>query len=361
MWPARQALRSHGKGDSGPEDSAARTPLCGTALESSRNARARPGFSIVVAMKTRALMTFLFLVAVGFGASSQRGVVAPGLAAAEPRILFDDFSYVRRAQLTAHGWIVRAGAGWPGVKGATWSADNVSFVADPARRGNRVLRMSSSTDGTAGGTSQTQVCHQRKYLEGTYATRVRFRDAPTRGPDADQLVETFYSISPPGAPLDPDYSELDWEYLPNGGWGVRPSVLFVTTWETFQLDPWIAVNTHTPAVSSLNGWHTLMMQVANGTVSYYLDGARLARHGGKYYPEVPMSINYNLWFISDGLGAAGERRRYDEDVDWVFHQAGAVLTPAQVRATVARLRRGRITFRDTVPAATPPLVSPCNF
>ena len=52
---------------------------------------------------------------------------------------------------------------------------------------------------------------------------------------------------------------------------------------------------------------------------------------------------------------------YDEDVDWVFHRTGAVLTPAQVRAAVAKLRRDRIAFRDTVPAATPPLVSPCNF
>jgi hypothetical protein len=221
--------------------------------------------------------------------------------------------------------------------------------------------MSSSTDGTAGGTSQTQVCHQRKYYEGTYATRVRFRDAPTRGPDGDQLLETFYAISPPGEPLDPDYSELDWEYLPNGGWGVRPSVLFVTTWETFQLDPWIAVNAHTPAIGSLDGWHTLVMQVAKGTVMYFLDGARLARHGGKYYPEVPMSINYNLWFISNGLGQRGEPRRYEEDVDWVFHQVGAALSPAQVRARVATLRRGSVAFKDTVPPASPPLVSPCNF
>jgi hypothetical protein len=312
-------------------------------------------------MSVRVLLVLLLLVAPAVASAAPQRGAAPSLAAARPGFLFDDFSYASRSQLAAHGWIVRAGSGWPGVKGATWSAENVSFVADRARRGNRLLRMSSSTDGTAGGTSQTQVCHQRKYLEGTYATRVRFRDASTRGPDGDQVVETFYAISPPGAPLDPDYSELDWEYLPNGGWGVRPSVLFVTTWETFQLDPWIAVNDHTPAVGSLDGWHTLVMQVAKGTVRYYLDGARLASHGGKYYPEVPMSINYNLWFVSDGLAAPGESRRYDEDVDWVFHRAGAVLSPAQVRAAVAKLRRTNVAFVDTVPAATPPLVSPCNF
>jgi hypothetical protein len=284
-----------------------------------------------------------------------------GAAPAKPQILFDDFSYTSRAPLAAHGWIVRTARGWPGVPGATWSADNVSFVRDPARRANRLLRMTSSTNGTARGTSQTQVCHQRKYYEGTYATRVRFRDAPTVGPDGDQLVETFYTISPIKAPLDPDYSELDWEYLPNGGWGVGRSTLFVTSWETFQLDPWIADNTSTPTVGSLDGWHTLVMQVASGRVRYYLDGDRLASHGGKYFPEVPMSINYNLWFIAGGQLPGGATRRYAEDVDWVFHQVGVVVSPKQVRAKVARLRRGKVRFEDTVRPASPPLVSPCNF
>jgi hypothetical protein len=286
---------------------------------------------------------------------------APGSGVTRPQVLFDDFSYTSRARLTAHGWIVRTAPGWPGVAGATWSADNVSFARDPARRGNRLLRMTSSTDGTPKGTSQTQLCHQRKYFEGTYASRVRFRDAPTLGPDGDQLVETFYTISPQKAPLHPDYSELDWEYLPNGGWGVTRSTLFVTSWETFQLDPWIAVNTSTPATGSLNGWHTVVMQVANGTVRYYLDGFLLARHGGRYYPEVPMSINYNLWFIQGGQLPGGAPRRYSEDIDWVFHQVGVVLSPQQVRVKVAKLRRRMIGFEDTVPPASPPLVSPCNF
>jgi hypothetical protein len=66
------------------------------------------------------------------------------------------------------------------------------------------------------------------------------------GADGDQLVETFYAISPLQAPLDPNYSELDWEYLPNSGWGVTAPTLFVTSWHTVQLDPWIADNTFTP-------------------------------------------------------------------------------------------------------------------
>jgi hypothetical protein len=54
-------------------------------------------------------------------------------------------------------------------------------------------------------------------------------------------------------------------------------------------------------------------------------------------------------------------RRYHEDVDWVYHQADAVLSPQAVARQVANLRRAHIAFRDTVPADNPPLDSPCNF
>jgi hypothetical protein len=109
------------------------------------------------------------------------------------------------------------------------------------------------------------------------------------------------------------------------------------------------------------GWHTLVAQVAGGTVTYNVDGAWQATHRGRYYPEVPMSINFNLWFIREGLLAPGPVRRYAEDVDWVFHQAGAVLSPRGVAAGVARFRRGGIAFRDTVPAAASSLSSPCDL
>src|ERR1051326_8074488 len=110
--------------------------------------------------------------------------------------LFDDFNYSNSRQLARHGWIVRTAAGWPGVPGAVWGNRGVSFPMDPDQPGNRILRMTSSTDGTGSNTHQTQICHQRKYLEGTYAARVRFVDVPTDGPIGDQLVESFYTISP---------------------------------------------------------------------------------------------------------------------------------------------------------------------
>mgnify|MGYP003694706801 CR=1 FL=1 len=63
---------------------------------------------------------------------------------------------------------------------------SVSLLADPDQPGNRLLRMTSATDGTGANTQQSQICHQRKYLEGTYAARVRFVDLPTEGPGGDQ-------------------------------------------------------------------------------------------------------------------------------------------------------------------------------
>src|SRR5215218_3851205 len=163
----------------------------------------------------------------------------PGVTAQRPlnAILFDDFSYTNKEQLKKNGWIVRTVAGWPGVPGATFSEQAVSLLKDPDQAKNRILRMTSSTDGTAANTTQAQICHQRKYREGTYAARVRFSDAPISGPDGDQLVQSFYTISPLKAPMDLDYSELDFEYLPNGGWGIDGTTLYGTTWETFYPEP----------------------------------------------------------------------------------------------------------------------------
>lgn len=278
------------------------------------------------------------------------------------QILFDDFSYSNHQQMTRHGWIIRTVAGWPGIPGATWRLEGVSFLKDDGAPGNRILRMTSSTDGTSANTSQTQICHERKYLEGTYAARVRFSDNPLTGAGGDQLVESFYFISPLKAPMDADYSEIDFEYLPNGGWGISGPTLYGTTWETFSPEPnWKKDNVFNTASGSQAGWHTLVTQVANGKVKYFVDGKLLAEHGDRFYPESLMSINFNLWFIRDGMTKALGARSYHEDIDWVFHEAKAALTPEQVEAKVASLRRKAIKFRDTVAPPIPALTSPCDF
>ena len=277
-------------------------------------------------------------------------------------VLFDDFSYSDRRQLSRHGWIVRNVAGWPGVPGAKWWPEGVTFLKDEAAPRNRILRMTSATDGTGEHTRQTQICHQRKYFEGTYAARVRFTDAPLAGPGGDQLVESFYTISPLKAPMDADYSELDFEYLPSGGWGVEGPTLYETTWFTFSPEPnWKKDNIFNMTRGSRAGWHTLVTQVAGGKVKYFVDGVQQVEHTGRFYPRSVMSINFNLWFIKDGAAKVQGARSYNEDIDWVFFEAKSALTPEEVESRVATLRRNSVKFRDTVPAQKPALESPCNF
>ena len=285
--------------------------------------------------------------------------VISSTAAPPAAILFEDFNYTNKEQLKKNGWIIRTEAGWPGVPGAIWSENGVSLHKDA---GVQFLRMTSATEGSGATTTQTQICQQRKFFEGTYAARVRFTDAAVSGPGGDQIVESFYTIAPLKAPMDPDYSELDYEYLPNGGWGIEGPTLYATTWETFSPEPnWKKDNVFKTTNGSQAGWHTLITQVMNKKVSYFVDGNLFAEHGDQYYPEDTMSINFNLWFIRDGMTKSTERRQYQEDIDWVFFQANTALTPQQVEAEVAKLRRSSRGFRDTVPPKVPALVSPCNF
>jgi len=276
-----------------------------------------------------------------------------------PLILFDDFSYTSIEEMTANGWIIREGQGWPGVVGATFREENVSFLDYPDLIGNRLLRMTSSTNGTSANTYQTQICHQRKYLEGTYATRIRFNDNPALGYDGDQIVQTFYMITPYEGAFNPDYSEMDFEYLPNGGWGGAPTTMHVTTWETVQIEPWVADNISNADQGSLSGWHILIAQVSNGTVRYFVDSKLLAQHGGQYYPDALMSINFNLWYIEGGFNGSNTIREYQEDIDWVFHQAGVLLMPDEIEAKVAELRNASVTFQDTIAPGIP--ISPCDL
>jgi hypothetical protein len=315
-------------------------------------------------MRSRFLFRLIAFISFGVGLGSSDLFVTHATTPTPPapeQILFDDFNYTAHDDptLSENGWIVRTVEGWPGVPGAVWREENVAFVDDPDSEGNRLMQMTSSTDGEI--IYQTQVCQQRKFLEGTYASRVHFSDSPTTGPDGDNMVETFYLMSTPELETDPDYSELDFEYLPNGGWGISDSVFFATTWETFQFEPWVADNTSDLVEGSFEGWHTLVIQIANDEANYYLDGEHFATHDSYYYPEVPMSINYNLWFINGGMIDSTEVREYVELVDWAFFAANVALSPEDVDTTIEALREEEFFFTDNVPQWEPPLESRCDL
>lgn len=292
------------------------------------------------------------------------GVLALAVTSAQAAggVFFDDFSYADTAALTAGGWTIRSEAGHPGIAGAQWGKEAFSLVTDPGNSKNQFLRLEARTDGSAEGTRQAQICHARKYLEGTFAARVRFSDVPSSGPDGDVVVQSFYLVSPLRFAFDPEFSEVDWEYLPNGGWGDKRTRLYGITWQTVQIEPWKSYNQAHEEFAPLGGWHTLVMQVADGKTRHYLDGRLLATHGGRNYPVVPMSLNFNLWF-SPGGELPGEKsvRVYQEDVDWVYHAKGQTLSPAQVEKAVSQLRKQGVRATDSVPPANPPLPNACNF
>jgi hypothetical protein len=282
-------------------------------------------------------------------------------AAASP-LFFDDFSYAGPAAMAAAGWQLRDGTGHPGLPGGRFSADAISLQDDPLQAGNRVLRMTARTDGTGPGTVQAQLCHQRKVLRGTYAARIRFSDTPRSGIDGDPVVESFYAVAPLAHAFDPDFSELDWEYLPNGGWGSDKTRLYGVSWQTVQIDPWEAHNSAHEEFGSFDGWHTLLMQVTPAEVREFVDGRQVAVHEGRNVPVSPMTISFNLWFAVGGtLPTGGAPRVYDEDIDWVFHARDQVLSPADVDAQVRALRAGHVTRTDTVPPANPPLPPRCDI
>ena len=279
------------------------------------------------------------------------------------QVFFDDFSSYRSAtELGQGGWTTRSRAGHPGVEGARWVPGALSLLDDPDAKGNRLLRLRAQTDGTGPGTEQAQLCHQRKYLEGTYAARVRFRDSPSSGVDGDPVIQTFYVVSPLRHDFDPEFSELDWEYLPNGGWGSDKTRLYGISWQTVRLEPWQAYNQSHEEFGTLDGWHVLMMQVLEGKTRLFIDGRQVAEQGGRNYPVVPMSINFNLWFSPGGLlPVSAVARVWEQDVDWVFHARNARLNPEQVLARVTALRAAGTARLDQVPPAEPALESRCDF
>lgn len=288
--------------------------------------------------------------------------VASPAGATNAAVFFDDFSHPDLAALRSRGWIVREAPGHPGLPGARWDPAGIRLVADEAHAGQRLLRLHARTDGSAEGTSQSQVCHQRKLLRGTYAARVRFTDQPDTGADGDPVIQAFYAISPLQRDLDPTFSEVDFEYLPNGGWGSPDTRLYAISWQTVQLDPWQAFNAAHEARGTHAGWRVLLIQVDAARTRHVLDGRLLAEHGGRNVPVVPMSMNLSLWFSPGGLLPQGSgTRRWSMDVDWVLHVAEAQLSHDEVVERVRALRADGVESLDTVPPPDPALPSPCNL
>ena len=159
------------------------------------------------------------------------------------------------------------------------------------------MQMAATTSGTASTSIQTEILTPFKFLHGTFAARVKFEDAPGSGPDGDQLYQTFFTISPYKSR---PYSEIDFEYLPDGFGSTLTPHFFFTLWQTTHK------NVSTNIAASYAGWHTLVVDDADGVnTHFYVDGVLVASFS-TYYPAALMAIDFNQWFPT----AAWSTRRH---------------------------------------------------
>lgn len=263
------------------------------------------------------------------------GPSAAAAAAPPDGVMFDNFHYTGPADpaLAANGWKARTEGGGPGIR-STWSADAISFPADPTAQGGQALQLRTSTDGTRRGTRQAELLSTGNiFATGTLAARIQFSDKPVGGRNGDHINEAFCAISPSSS--SPKYSELDFEYQPNGGWGARGPKLDVTSWRSAKEG-----DRATRAVAGpLQGWHLVMLTVADGVVTYSIDGREVFSSDGKTYPREPMRIQFSTWLVD--LPFAG-KRTWDMRVNWVYARAGQAMSVTEVRSAVDGLYAGGI-------------------
>ncbi|GCB45283.1 cellulose binding domain-containing protein [Streptomyces sp. NL15-2K] len=277
------------------------------------------------------------------GASAKASAAPAPVPDAPAGVLFDNFNYTgaKDPALFKHGWLVRSSKGGPGIDD-TWSADGVTFPGEKdALAEGQVLNLRASTDGTKSGTRQASLgTASREFRSGTYAARIHFSDDPTEGEGGDHVNQTFYTIGGSGK----TYSELDNEYLPNGGWGRLGPKLDTVSWYDHESNDRVYTTTN----KSLAGWHTMMITVKDDVVTYRMDGKKLFTSSGKYAPRSGMSVNFNHWFVD--LPFKGDRA-WDMKVDWLYYNAKDVLTVKEVDTAVKEYSDNGMNYFDTVQAS----------
>ena len=269
---------------------------------------------------------------------------APAFASGE---FFDDFAQKDLDALRASGWVLRDGSGHPALPGARFSPAQLALDGG-------LLKLRLSTDGTPANTTLAQLCAARKFLIGTSSARVRLRDTPG---SRDPIVQAFFLASPLRHDYDPDFSEVDFEYLPHGGWGSPDTRLYGVSWQTVRIDPWQSFNQASIVPGSFDGWQLLTVQVEATRTRHYVNGRLMGEHTGRNVPAKPMAISFNHWIAAGAV--AGTPRHYEFEVDWVLHQAGRSVEPDAMQARAEQLRRGGVTRQDTVPDLG--LTSECNL
>jgi hypothetical protein len=266
---------------------------------------------------------------------------------------FDDFIYENGSDplLTGFGWTIRTGGGGPGPPDCIWDKSLVTFIADTSNTdspnstdGNRLMKLSASTQGSGATCHQSEIYSLKKFQRTTFAAQVMFTDSPDMGSDGDGVVQTFFTIADWATAYTDAYCEFDFEYLPNGGWGVNGATLWESSWET--------VENHRSSrqdSSHAGTWQTLVIQADTMETKYYVNGELGAHHKKPYVVDGLMSINFNHWFIREQLKSSNtNNRQYSYCVDWVFAQTDTVLSPENVENRVNEIRSKGYPRLDTV-------------
>lgn len=264
-------------------------------------------------------------------------------------IMFDDFTYtnIDDPQLSSFNkWGIVHGTSGP-PEGAQYSRNNIAFINDPNRAGNRLMTLSTTVNGSTKATTHSRIeTAGFDYFEGTYAARVFFSDVPFTYKDGN--VQTFYTIVSSALAGDGSrYSELDFEYLAADKWGISPDnpVMYMTSWNRYIANPWQAWKRYFYSQRSWAGWHTCVVSCTDGVnVKFWIDGVYYGamsvtdNDGSSVYPRNPMNISFANWIWNNVTGSSTANRTTTMQVDWVLFYQNQELSPTQVDNLVASYR-----------------------
>jgi endoglucanase len=256
---------------------------------------------------------------------------------------FEDFDYSDITELEQNGWTIREYQAEPGFPGARWSRDNVALIDDMTMCGNRLVELRVKSGGTEDTIEQAEIYTPIFPSEkGTYAARVRFMDYSVQDfggliythSHSDPIVQTFFGMSE-YVENDETFCEADFEYVPNsweqGGW------------PRMDINSWKMKSTPGPLdddrqkltlPESWGGWHTLLFQVEEDKISYYIDGQLQDTHVAPYAPDSPMRIFLQHWVNSTAGPHSSDIWEYDFLVDWVYYVQDVTLSTSAVENIV---------------------------
>jgi hypothetical protein len=269
---------------------------------------------------------------------------------------FDDFSYKNPQDpaLQEHNWTIVSGIDAPPAN-TTYLAENIRFDEDPDDSQNRIMHLLASCQSDRESFRLSRIQSDHIFFEGTYACRIHFDNAMAKTKDGN--IQAFYTISPIMEINDSSYSECDFEYLPYDIWnsdGNTKPAYYLSTWEIYNSTPLINDYASDATKKKLKGWHLIVIQIADGKVSYYLDKNNkpvgthsLSPLGSDVYPESHMQIAFANW-ISSHSEDKNKKRSSTMKVDWIYHVENEIVSLNEVYHRVRLMQKDEVKYLNTL-------------